>query len=137
MVPEDDLPLAQGEWVESVPEIELEDPNQEFAIERVVSAIKVGRGWTLQVKWEGYPDTTPEPLWKILKQTNHPDVLGDIKKCKEDFYLQHPGARAADLLDFAGVNLMDTLDPVSVIDFDATTKYERRARDLLSLHAGY
>ena len=67
------------------------------------------------VKWEGYPDTTPEPLWKILKQTNHPDILRDIKQCKEDFYLQHPNARAADLLDFAGVNLLETMDPVSVI----------------------
>ena len=114
LIPEDDLPVAQGEWVQPALELTHNDPNQEYAIERIVSATKVGRGWTLQVKWEGYPDTTPEPLWKIVKQTNHPDILRDIKKCKEDFYLQHPNARAADLLDFAGVDLMDTLDPVLV-----------------------
>ena len=76
-------------------------------------------------------------MWKILKQTKHPDILRDIKKCKEDFYLQHPNARAADLLDFAGVDLMDTLDQVSVVKFDATTKYERRVRDFLFSQAEY
>ena len=38
------------------------DKDKEYEIERVVSAVKAGRGWMLQVKWAGYPGTTPEPL---------------------------------------------------------------------------
>ena len=67
------------------------DKDKEYEIERVVSAVKAGRGWTLQVKWAGYPGTTPEPLWKVLRDTNHPDILKDIERCKADYYLQHPG----------------------------------------------
>lgn len=75
------------------------DPNQEFEIERIVSAVKAGRGWTLQVKWAGYPDTTPEPLWRILRQTNHPDILQDIERCKADYYLQHRNHEQEDELN--------------------------------------
>ena len=39
-------------------------------------------------------------MWKILKQTNHPEILRDIARCKEDYYLTYPSARAADALDF-------------------------------------
>ena len=72
-----------------------------------LSAVKVGRGWSLQVKWEGYPDTTMEPLWKITSQTNHPDVLRDIERCKSDYYLQHPSAKQAAVADFGDISLVD------------------------------
>ena len=39
---------------------------------------RVGSGWTLTVKWKGYPDTTSEPLSRVLKDTNHHDILQDI-----------------------------------------------------------
>jgi hypothetical protein len=76
------------------------DPEESFEIDRIVSAVRLGRGWQLQVKWKGYQDTTPEPLSKILKQTNHPDILRDIARCKDDYYLMHPSARDADERDF-------------------------------------
>ena len=62
----------------------------EYEIENIVSARRLAGGWQLQVKWKGYPDPTPEPLSKILKQTNHPDVLADIEKSKAAYLLQHP-----------------------------------------------
>jgi hypothetical protein len=55
-----------------------------------VSATKISKGWQLSVKWSGYPDPTPEPLWKILKQTSNPTILQEIEKCKADYLAQHP-----------------------------------------------
>ena len=69
---------------------------KEYKIERIINATRTGRGWTLQVKWEGYPDATPEPMWKILKQTNNPEVLRDIERCKTDYYAQHSSERHID-----------------------------------------
>ena len=45
------------------------------------------------VKWKGYPDPTPEALWKILRDTNNPEVLAEIDKCKEDYLSDHPAER--------------------------------------------
>ena len=45
----------------------------------------------MQVKWVGYPDPTPEPLYQILQQTNHPDVLANIERCKADHLLLKSG----------------------------------------------
>ena len=70
------------------------DDSTLYEIERIVSASRVGRGWQFMVKWKGYPDPTPEPLWKILRDTNHPDILAQIEQCKEDFLAANPSARA-------------------------------------------
>ena len=67
--------------------------DKEYEIERIVSATRVGRGWVLQVKWKGYPDATPEPLGKVMRQTNHPDILSQIEKCKTDYLASHPTVR--------------------------------------------
>ena len=36
-----------------------------------------------------------------------PEILQEIEKCKADYYLQHPGARNADLADFQDVSLVN------------------------------
>ena len=105
MMPEDEDELTAGD-VEPAP-VPLDDPDVDYPIERIVSATRVGRGWSLQVKWEGYPETTTEPLWKITSQTNHPEILKDIERCKEDYYLQHPTAKRADVLDFGNMSLVN------------------------------
>lgn len=69
------------------------DEDKEYEIERIVGATKLGGGWRLMVKWKDYPDATPEPMWKILKQTNHPDIIRDIKRCKDDYYSLNPSER--------------------------------------------
>ena len=65
-----------------------------YEIERIVSAARVGRGWRFQVKWVGYPDPTPEPLWKILRDTKNPEILTQIDQCKEDYLASNPSERA-------------------------------------------
>ena len=78
-----------------------------YLVDRVVAATRAGRGWQLTVKWVGYDETTVEPLWRILQDTKgHPEILQEIEKCKADYYLQHPGARNADLADFQDVSLV-------------------------------
>ena len=84
-----EIPVAEGDdgyasWTAS----------REYEIERIVSAEHIGRGWRLSVKWLGYPDPTPEPLFKILAQTQHPDLLRQIEECKTAFYERNPAARA-------------------------------------------
>ena len=116
----------------------LDDPNAEYPIERIVSATKAGRGWSLQVKWEGYPDATKEPLWKVLAQTNHPDVLKDIERCKQDYYLQHPTAKQADILDFGDVSLVDVSalpSPSSILHVTKLIRGRRRAMRFLDIIA--
>ena len=54
----------------------------------------MGSGWTLTVKWKGYPDTTSEPLSRVLKDTNHHEILQEIARCKEEYFAQHPAERA-------------------------------------------
>ena len=78
-----------------------QDPKQDYQIERIVGAEQVGGGWRLRVKWVGYPEPTPEPLYRILQQTNHPDVLADIERCKADHLLLKSGG---------AVNLVQSLD---------------------------
>ena len=76
-------------------------PQTEYTIERIVSASKVGGGWRLMVKWEGYPDPTPEPLGQILRTVRDPHLLEQIEQCKQDHLLQNPQSRAGDLADTA------------------------------------
>ena len=128
MMPEDEDELTAGD-VEpaSVP---LDDPDVDYPIERIVSATRVGRGWSLQVKWEGYPETTTEPLWKITSQTNHPEILKDIERCKEDYYLQHPTAKRADVLDFGNMSLVNVAklpSPSSILHVTSLLRRRRRA----------
>jgi site-specific DNA-cytosine methylase len=66
------------------------DKTQTYVIEKIVSAEKSGSGWRLDVKWQGYPETTKEALGTILKQTQHPDILADIERCKANYLLLHP-----------------------------------------------
>ncbi|RPG36136.1 MAG: hypothetical protein CBB72_004845, partial [Muricauda sp. TMED12] len=69
------------------------DPNTKFQIERIVKAERVGRGWTLHVKWVGYPGTTSEPLSYISKIRNlDPEILADIERCKEEYIASNPSA---------------------------------------------
>ena len=100
MMPQDDmqsddaLPTTQGDDSDEMGWAAwAADPQQQFEIERIVSASRSGSGWQLNVKWKGYPDTTPEPLSKILKQTEHPDIIADIERCKNDYLAQHPAER--------------------------------------------
>ena len=64
-----------------------------YEIERIVSAVRLPGGWRFMVKWKGYPDPTPEPLWKLLRDTNSPEILEQIEKCKEDYLSNHPAER--------------------------------------------
>ena len=50
------------------------------------------------VKWVGFDDdhATPEAMSKILKQTNHPEILEQIEQCKEAYYAAHPSEKADD-----------------------------------------
>ena len=63
-------------------------------IDRILSAKRVGSGWTLSVSWKGYPDPTSEALSSILKDTQHPEVLADIARCQNEYLAQHPSERA-------------------------------------------
>ena len=133
MIPEDEDEV--DDTIAPAPEpldLDGEDP-----IERIVSAVKVGRGWSLQVKWEGYPDTTKEPLWRITSQTNHPDILRDIERCKQDYYLQHPSAKQAAMADFGDVSLVDVHGlpaPATVLNVSKLIGQRRRAMRFLDVH---
>ena len=68
------------------------DPSEPtYEIERIVSAEPRGSGWTLQVKWKGYDEITPEPLGRILRDIRgHEGLLTEIDQCKADYYLKNP-----------------------------------------------
>ena len=68
------------------------DPTEPtYDIERIVSAEPRGSGWTLQVKWKGFDEITPEPLGRILRDTRgHTGILAEIDQCKADYYLKNP-----------------------------------------------
>jgi hypothetical protein len=68
-----------------------QDPSRTYEIERIVSARRKGGGWSLMVKWVGYPTPTPEPLSAILSQTNNPEILREIERCKADYIACNPG----------------------------------------------
>ena len=78
--PTDAPPAEPVEWTK----------DQLYTIERIVSAEYVNDSWRVRVKWEGYDQPTPEPLQNILRDTNHPDILAEIKQCQRDFRLAHP-----------------------------------------------
>ena len=101
------VPEPEGSGYTGSPEqpvtIGLDDPDgwttwtsdKEYAIDRVVKAERRGGGWTLLVKWVGYDKPTPEPLSRLLSQTNNPEVLADIERCKQDYWDAHPVERMA------------------------------------------
>ena len=69
--------------------VDPSEPNYE--IERIVSAEPRGSGWTLQVKWKGYDEITPEPLGRVLRDiVGHEGILSEIAQCKHDYYLKNP-----------------------------------------------
>ena len=97
----DDSAAASGDDAFSTELPSADDPNgwnswtpqTAYTIERILGATKVGGGWRLMVKWEGYPDPTPEPLGKILRSVSDPHLLEQIEQCKRDHLLQNPSAR--------------------------------------------
>jgi len=64
-----------------------------YEIERIVSAERLPGGWRVMVKWQGYPDPTPEPLSKVLRDTQSPEILLQIEQCKNEYLAKHPSAR--------------------------------------------
>ena len=135
LIPESELEDEIASAPPAVVERPLDDADAEYPIERIVSATRVGGGWSLQVKWENYPDTTPEPLWKILKQTNHPDILRDIERCKSDYFLQHPSAKQSALLEFGDVSLVDVASVPcsrSTLSLNALVMHMHHARTFLN-----
>ena len=64
-----------------------------YEIERVLSAERIGSGWRLKVKWKDYPDPTPEPLWRILRDCTDQTVLADIEQAQANYDAEHPTAR--------------------------------------------
>ena len=82
-----------GAWRRLYPDVDEEwTRTKSYEIEIIVSATRVGRGWQLQVKWKGYPTATPEPLYRILADTNHPDILP--RQPPDEFPCCHPGGMA-------------------------------------------
>ena len=45
------------------------------------------------VKWVGYPEPTPEPQWKILRDTKDPTILEQMEQCKQDYLAKNPAER--------------------------------------------
>ena len=64
-----------------------------YEIERIVSATRLPGGWRYMVKWVGYPDPTPEAQWKILRDTQNPEILEQMEQCKQDYLSTHPAER--------------------------------------------
>ena len=88
--PSDEIPVMPARPVDPMG-WDTWTPQREYRIERIVSASKIGGGWRLMVKWEGYPDPTPEGLQRILKQVRgEPSILADIERCKADYIALHP-----------------------------------------------
>ena len=82
---------AMGESPAAAPATAQDSHDDErFEIERIVRAEKRGNGWTLYVKWEGFPEVTSEPLSRIVRDTQHPAVLKQIEECQAAYLLEHP-----------------------------------------------
>ena len=90
------------------------------------------------MKWVGYDETTVEPLWRILQDTKgHPEILQEIEKCKADYYLQHPGARNADLADFQDVSLVHVeslRSPLETLPISSFVRNREQAVHFLELN---
>ena len=72
-----------------------------------VSGKRIGRGWTFQVKWKGYPETTPEAYWKLMRDAkDNPDILAEIEQCKDDYLAAHPSERTVIEAEERGSRLM-------------------------------
>ena len=61
-----------------------------YEVESIVRAERRGRGWSLYVKWAGFPDVTCEPLSRLTHDTQHPDILRQIKERQDAYDLEHP-----------------------------------------------
>ena len=71
----------------------------QYEIDRIVRAERLGKDrWRLFVKWVGFDDdhVTPEAMSKVLKQTNHPEILEQIEQCKAAYYAAHPAEKVED-----------------------------------------
>ena len=60
-----------------------------FEIESIVGAEQSGRGWKVQVKWEGHPTVTTERLSAILSRVSDPRILGEIELCKAEYLARY------------------------------------------------
>ena len=73
------------------PSVDADAPAEErYEVERIVRAERRGRGWSLYVKWAGFPDVTCEPLSRLTRDTQHPDILAQIKASQDAYDLEHP-----------------------------------------------
>ena len=69
-----------------------------IAIDKALSATRVGHGWALQVGWEGYPDPTIEPLSATVRCRRHRNALSDMVRCQAEFLARHGrGLMSADM----------------------------------------
>jgi hypothetical protein len=88
-------PAGQAdEWAEYT-------PGRKYEIERVIDLWTVGAGrnrrWQARVKWEGYDETTKEPMGRVLKALrNYPGMLEEIGRMQEDYLAMHPGERMSE-----------------------------------------
>ena len=69
-------------------------PERLYEIERITRAYRQGSGWRVVVKWKDNPETTPERLSSILRQTQHPDILKEIEEAKRRYLDEHPAPTA-------------------------------------------
>ena len=117
---DDDTPLVDAYPAETVEWTK----DKLYTIERIVSAEYVNDSWRVQVKWEGYEQTTPEPLQNILRDTNHPDILAEIKQCQRDFRMAHPEIAARERNQHEQREALKAHDAKRVRDFVHTLRQE-------------
>ena len=94
-------PAVTNTGAAQIPSTTLADPmgwneytaSTRYEIERIVSASRLPGGWRYMVKWVGYPDPTPEAQWKILRDTQNPEILAQMEQCKQDYLSTHPAER--------------------------------------------
>ena len=60
-----------------------------YEIESIVGAEQSGRGWKVQVKWEGYPTITTERLSAISSRVSNPRILGEIESRKAEYLARY------------------------------------------------
>jgi len=80
-LPVDTMPDEWHTWDETVL----------YEIESIVGAEQSGRGWKVQVKWEGHPTVTTERLSAILSRVTDSRILGEIESRKAEYLARYSG----------------------------------------------
>lgn len=98
-VPAPNVPPPQGPFDAPPADASQDDdgwaswrPERLYEIERITRAYRQGSGWRVVVKWKDNPETTPERLSSILRQTQHPDILKEIEEAKRRYLDENPVA---------------------------------------------